>query len=313
MFPKAFPFRLPAPLRQRLATRNNGQEAAPPLLLRLITGRVPKKPIEPDQGKTYVFIISTGRTGTTYLANYLSRHHDTYAVHEPKPSWRLRMWSIARLENQLSDEYLYRVYTKLRAKRFRNVQESIYVESNPALKGFALSLAKHMPNAYIIHVVRDPRDSLVSGINYGALRFKKRMMASLTPYWHMHPLGLRRQKDLVINKIARSWLVTNKHIRESQDYSGHYMCVRFEDLFDGNSRLDEVLDFIGIEPQTQPISQSSQNGLNKNASKYNDIDPWQHWSPDFAQRIHDIVGEAMEEYGYGREPEWLNKLTESRD
>lgn len=286
----------------------NNEKDTKPLFLRLITGVIPKETPVLDKSKKYIFILSTGRTGTTYIANYLANYKGVYSVHEPKPSWRLRMWSMARLENNIDDNYLYRIFAKLRKRRINEVNEKIYVESNPSLKGFCIGIAKNMSNAYIIHIVRDPRDSVASGVNYGALRLKKRLMISLVPYWHLHPLKLLNQKKSIPEKIARSWLLTNNHINKSREYTDNYIQIKFEDLFNDADKMKEVINFIGI--QQEYIEEKSINSIqkSKNASKYNDIKNWMNWSPDFAKQIYAIVGKTMKDCGYGQEKEWLEKI-----
>lgn len=281
-----------------------------PLLLRLITGKLRKETPTVDQSKKYVFILSTGRTGTKYIASYLAGYKNVYSVHEPKPSWRLRMWTMAKLENKINDDYLYKIFVKIRGKRLATVNEDVYVESNPALSGFAVALAKNMPNVYIVHIVRDPRERVTSSINNGALRTKKRLMISLMPYWHLRPLKLVDQKSSTIKKIAKLWPLINNHLKAASSYTDKYTCIRFEDLFSDPSKMEELVNFIGIEKKDLIREKDNSAKTNKNASRYNDIEPWQNWSPYFAMEINSIIGSGtMRDYGYGQEEEWKAKIT----
>ena len=43
-----------------------------------------------------IFVLSTGRTGTKFLAEYFNNNYpDITALHEPKPSYLLRLMSNA--------------------------------------------------------------------------------------------------------------------------------------------------------------------------------------------------------------------------
>lgn len=281
-----------------------------PLFLRLITGKLPKEFLALDESKKYVFILSTGRTGTTYIANYFANYENVYSVHEPKPSWRLRMWSMASLEKNIDTDYLYKIFAKLRKRKTDKIREKIYIESNPFLKGFAVCLAKNIPNISIIHIVRDPRDSITSSINNGTLRLKKRLVMSLIPYWHLRPIKPFAKKNVIIKKIARAWLLTNSHINESGNYADNYMRIRFEDLFHDTEKMKELVNFIGMEEEYIEETKTNFSKKSRNASKYNDIQNWKNWSPSFAKQIDAVLGETMKEYGYGEEKEWQSKINE---
>jgi hypothetical protein len=286
----------------------NNNETFKPFLLRLITRITPTEAPILDASKKYVFILSTGRTGTKYIADYLSEYKDVYAVHEPKPSKRLRLWSMARLERNINDDYLYKVFLKFRKKKINTVNEKIYIESNPFLSGFATSIAMNMPNAYIIHIVRDPRDRVTSSINNGELRIKKRLMISLVPYWHLRPLRLFGQTSSSIEKITKLWPLMNNHIAKASEHTNNYICIKFEDLFNNEDKMKELVDFIGINEKYIKEELTGAYKTNKNASKYNDLTSWKQWSSSFAKKIDEIVGNTMEDYGYGKEKEWKAKV-----
>jgi hypothetical protein len=286
----------------------NNNETFKPFLLRLITRITPKEAPILDASKKYVFILSTGRTGTKYIADYLSEYKDVYAVHEPKPSKRLRLWSMARLERNINDDYLYKVFLKFRKKKINTVNEKIYIESNPFLSGFATSIAMNMPNAYIIHIVRDPRDRVTSSINNGALRIKKRLMISLVPYWHLRPLRLFGQKSSSIEKVTKLWPLMNNHIAKASEHTNNYICIKFEDLFNNEDKMKELVDFIGINEKYIKEELTGTYKTSKNASKYNDLTSWKQWSSSFAKKVDAIVGNTMEDYGYGKEKEWKAKV-----
>ena len=61
------------------------------------------------------FILSTGRTGTQFLAKRLNDEPQVYAVHEPKPSRRLRLWTVAFFEGHINNTEMRDVLSRLRS------------------------------------------------------------------------------------------------------------------------------------------------------------------------------------------------------
>src|SRR5438477_7493912 len=115
-------------------------------------------------GKKFVFIVSSGRTGTKAIAQHLSNcYPDIWARHEPAPSWRLRMGTTRELCGRASREELVGMLVKLRRKMVEEAREGIYVESNPYLSGFIGVLGEVFEDARVVHVVRDARTYVRSG------------------------------------------------------------------------------------------------------------------------------------------------------
>src|SRR5436305_6566636 len=106
-------------------------------------------------GKKFVFIVSSGRTGTKAIAQHLSRcYPQVWAAHEPAPSWRLRMGTTRALCGRTHRDELKAMLAKLRRGMVQRVQQAIYVESNPYLSGFIEVLGEVFDGASVVHVVR---------------------------------------------------------------------------------------------------------------------------------------------------------------
>ena len=82
-------------------------------------------------------ILSTGWTGTMALAHYFDASYDQVkALHEPKPSRRLRLASNRYLYGQLSKSNLAQQLIRSQRRLFRDISEPFYIESNGFLHGF---------------------------------------------------------------------------------------------------------------------------------------------------------------------------------
>ena len=129
-------------------------------------------------GKKFIFIVSSGRTGTKAIAQHLSRcYPNVWAAHEPSPSWRLRMATTRALCGKASREELRSMLVRLRGDLVGRAAQRIYVESNPYLSGFVEVLGEVFEDARVVHVVRDPRTYVRSGVNFGAFSGLKKLAA----------------------------------------------------------------------------------------------------------------------------------------
>ena len=131
-------------------------------------------------GKKFIFIVSSGRTGTKAIAQHLSRcYPQVFAAHEPAPSWRLRMGTTRSLCGNATRDDLREMLVRLRKGLVGRVEREIYVESNPFLSGFIEVLGEVFEGASVVHVVRDARTYVRSGVNFGAFRGMKKMREHL--------------------------------------------------------------------------------------------------------------------------------------
>src|SRR3954452_8876892 len=88
-------------------------------------------------GKKFIFIVSSGRTGTKAIAQHLSRcYPQVWAEHEPAPSWRLRMGTSRALCGKVTRDELKEMLVRLRRGLVERADRAVYIESNPYLSGF---------------------------------------------------------------------------------------------------------------------------------------------------------------------------------
>lgn len=280
------------------------------VLATLRTSSHPVRPTKHEAVKTAntkpVFILSTGRTGTNYLAKFFDSAPNTTGVHEPKPSRRLKMWSNARLAEHVSDKQMADVIIKFRQNKIRSINDGYYIESNPFLVGFAPVLDKVFPNSHTVQVVRDPREYVRSAINHGATKGLKKLLNKHLPYWHLKIDPSYKIHDPVdpVQRFSIYWLCINEFLINACENKENYHLVKFEDLFGADKRnLEGLAKDMGVEVQNIDTTPA-------NKSRYKVAESWHEWSREDCVILHRICSPLMQKLGYGKEPEWRKIVNE---
>lgn len=192
-----------------------------------------------------VFILSTGRAGSMFVAELLALASRLVAVHEPRPT--LEYHSGFALRNQGRAEVLDRM---IEAARMETILEAfiagrIYVESNQCLTFFAPSLVRLFASAKFVHLVRHPGDFVASAARKGwyendSLWEAGRARPLDEPAWN----GWGR-----IERLGWLWDFTNRYIRDvlSGLPASRTMVCRFEDLLADDAVVRALFAFCGAD------------------------------------------------------------------
>jgi len=160
-----------------------------------------------------------------------------------------------------------------------------WVEKTPYNEFYADDIYALWPEAYCIHIVRDPRD------NY-------------TTYYRKH-------QTLEIEKFALGWNASLKVGLHNQNRFGskRYLILRYEDLTqDPGGQISLIVDFLGIRDD-KSLRLPSRGGVawqgnSMFGDKFTDISkkPLERWkqylSPQDAGRIEVLCGSLMKKMGY---------------
>ncbi len=184
-------------------------------------------------------IIGCARSGTSILGELVAAHPDVRYLHEAHEIWR-KAGSGEDGSHRLTAEHATpRVVRRIR-KRFERERGDarLLVEKCPRNTLRVPFIRAVLPEAKIIHIVRDGRDvscSLMPGIGGDQWR-------------HLKPPGWR---DLLAHehgavRCARAWRTIVEIALE--DLSGvPHLCVRYEDLVDDPRRVArQVIGFLGL-------------------------------------------------------------------
>jgi hypothetical protein len=254
-----------------------------------------------------VLIVSSGRTGTQFLARYFDANYPrVVGRHEPKPRYRVRIAANAHAAGALSRE---RTRTLLSRRSPRHVDcegADLYVESNPFLWGAIDVFDDVFDRPTIVHVVRDPRDQVRSSLNHGTASGLKAVANRCIPYWYPKLAGAPRPSDWV-GRAAELWVVVNARLSEYGPRCADYFFVRYEELFDeSNSGLRALcerlrLPFAGAGSPVDPAERI-------NRARGHALPGWSEWSDDDCITLQRIAGDLMQRYGYGGEPAWKRRV-----
>ncbi len=254
------------------------------------------------------FILSTGRTGTKFLATYFNANFDSVtALHEPHLSYHLRATANAYVSGAINRERLHQL---LRGARRRHIKQAqpFYIESNPWLWGFFDALVELEPQPTIIHVVRDPRTYVRSTIRHGNRQGIKRAANVIVPYWYV-PIKqvLAGRPQTPISRFAAKWRLVNQYlIDRGQAYPGYYR-VKFEQLFDEHETgVQQVCNAFDLPYPGASATISTNNRINR--GKLKDLGHWSDWPAAWQQELHTICSPLMQELNYGTEPEWIDAI-----
>jgi hypothetical protein len=112
-----------------------------------------------------IFTITTGRSGTDYLARVLGLFARVHAEHEPKPTFA-SAWRTVLARPETAREF----WLEHKLPRIARTRSPIYAEtSHLACKGFLESLVELGARPTLIHLVREPRAVALSLLALGTV------------------------------------------------------------------------------------------------------------------------------------------------
>lgn len=254
-------------------------------------------------------IVSTGRTGTKFLANYFSENHSgIYSVHEPYPD--LFELSMAKFRGNRSIYSFQKQFQICRYKQYKKAKitnKKIYLESNSNLAFLLPEAIELFKNPKIVFVTRDIKSYIISAYNkspdnsnqnffYGENDHRKR----ITPH-DVNDLESSRKWEGWdrLEKLAWYWSYCNDYILSNLKSYPCYQ-VKFEDLFGDNklAEMEKLSKYIGLSDNAESHikKESLSEKRNRNSAKLlEDID---HISHKLKKSIETLTKDTRERLGY---------------
>lgn len=250
-------------------------------------------------GINTVFIVSTGRTGTKFFARFFAGIKGIHAVHEPRPNLLKYALAYAQGKRSFDDASKFLEWSRrAAAKDTRRRACSTYIESNNRLFSLLKPLRTVFPDARIVHIVRDGRDYVKSGMArrwYTKRDYKKREHAHMFPG---DPYLSEWDTMTRFEKICWRWQKKDGFItRDFDDIDGPKLRVTFEDIFNDPERkgLYEITRFLGIEDSitSKQVEQIGDRQINANTAFEERIDSWSDWDDRLRMSFDRIAGAHM--------------------
>ena len=196
-----------------------------------------------------VFVLSTGRVGSQTIAALLSLGKGLSVYHEPQP-YLFGLSKLCFAENIGSDNPIVKeAFLTTRRELISRAWYlgDTYIETSPQATFLAPVISEAMPKSKFIHIVREPTDVIMSGVN------RKWFDGNKNDIWRIHPGENDKwnwESMNVIEKNAWLWAETNKWIvgfMRSLDDS-RKMTVRSCDIFSGDKdTITKLYEFVGSE------------------------------------------------------------------
>lgn len=267
------------------------------------------------------FIISTGRTGTKFLAEFLSSaFRKVDARHEPRPD--LFDIGTAYIRSQIPFREALASLRTARQQICRDLHSNgiqFYIEANNNLAYLIPVLRAHFKDCKVIHIVRDGRDFVRSSYsktvtpvaNNGKTALfmtpedrRRRLQAIDLPH---DPYRKRWSSITRFERLCWYWVKKDSLILDSIEGDSRAITVKFEDVFDGASGfpgMREIIEFLGLEANLS-ITQDDFMDLMKlksNKTKRHLLPKWEDWSNEQIEQFTTIAGSHMQRHNYELHP-----------
>uniref|UniRef100_A4XTG3 Sulfotransferase family protein n=1 Tax=Ectopseudomonas mendocina (strain ymp) TaxID=399739 RepID=A4XTG3_ECTM1 len=188
-----------------------------------------------------LFLITPGRSGTKSLIEYCKKNATMYSVHAPLP-W-LASTGYVYHQGKLSDEAAFAAFYAARETYLKAAFERDLVFFDGDCKNLPLTpvIARYMPNAKFLHVVRNPRSFIKSGLARGYYSNK-------SPEMWGH-LSAPETLDGQIDKIAYFWNEANLIGERMKSDLGpqRVHTIIADEMFDEQKIILSAFDAVGLD------------------------------------------------------------------
>lgn len=235
------------------------------------------------------FVVSTGYSGTTSIAELLRRSPDCVCPHEPEP--RL----IAEATQYAYGKYPHaQMVDLLRQTRPETVDGKIYGESSNKLSHVIPALHEAFPKAKFVWLIRDARSVLMTHMARGSLHPLK-----MSNIWQVNFI----RADAVGEMSTEQWDGLSRfekccwrydHINRVIDTQLNqlgcdYMFIKLEEL---DQQQDALFNFLGLRPPQDGLDELPRLNVSKPIYKR----PWQSWSAEDRASFVEYCGTAMDKW-----------------
>lgn len=238
-----------------------------------------------------------------------------------KTCYSLRALNIARQSGNITDSQIIIYLKQLRIGILENLKSGIYLEANAQVRGLIDLLPSAFPNSRIVYIIRDPRFWVQSRMNMTISFYSRCDVMSwfknsrLKPYhFEGDSYEKRWRKMSQFEKLCWAWSRETSYSLECIRKTDTVKVIRFEDLFHEKTRdetFTQMLQFITTFPNGFKANWQYKPALlskKVHSTAKGKFPEWTKWSDDRVKQVYRHCRGLMEQFNYGIEPEWQDKI-----
>jgi tetratricopeptide (TPR) repeat protein/glycosyltransferase involved in cell wall biosynthesis len=241
------------------------------------------------------FVLSTGRCGVYTLSQILSMSKKVRIQHGPNPiigEESLLAWWGDENKSNIFKQKLFPLISSAMGNGL------IYGEATPTLTPFADVIARELPNAKFLVLVRNPYHFVQSAVKQNYYQGHPEDFLRLQPSKNSEFFSTWKSLSQ-IEKICWLWTETYRWILEvlSQVDKERFLIVRFEEIQSRSLKIKEIFEFLAIdeyyEKQVEKIL-----ALHLNSQSYGRFPISDIWSHEIRNIINTTCGALAKRLGY---------------
>jgi hypothetical protein len=235
--------------------------------------------------------------------------------------YSLRILNINRRSGKMEDLQIIEYLRHLRLKVLNNLKTAIFAEANAQYRGIIDLLSLAFPDSKTVYIIRDPRFWINSWINMTIPLYSRLDISSwfkstrLTPF-HIKddPYQVKWKTMTHFEKLCWVWARENSYALECARKTDAAKVFRYEDLFGEQTRDDtftQMLKFMTRFPSGFVAKWTYKPELLRqkvHSTSERKFPKWTEWSSEKAKLLDRHGRVLMDQFDYGKEPEWLEKI-----
>jgi hypothetical protein len=262
------------------------------------------------QGLNTAFIVSSGRTGTKFMADFFAANfNDVTSTHEPAPDF-FAIGTKKFIEKRPPQRTQQSIFNARAAviEIAKTTRCSHYIESNPNLVYILSDIDVVFPESKFVYIVRDPADTVRSmfskspdnsgvALFYAATDKRRRLTAKdlEDDPWHSQWHTFNR-----FQRICWYWQFANEQAIKFCLDNPRCLTVKYEDIFGSNSvnTLDQITHFLGLQSQQKGTFSKESTRERKNTNPEVLLEKIDKWSQEQKRQFNNILGNTRNKLGY---------------
>lgn len=263
-----------------------------------------------------VFVVSTGRAGSSMIAQALRIHPRVLALHEPHP--RLRREAYWAWSGKRDARWLR---ARLELKRGSLVEQTlangfVYLESAHYCSHLIVPLRELFPAAKFVFLHRDGREFVCSGLERAWYRGKEESALAHVVRFARDRLGLDLGKAgwdhrlappkplrTRAERIAWLWAEINRSIERGLATVPERDVFRLPLAALSLDSLRALTRFIGVDADEPMLREMMAVAVERpNRTRSRSVPAFEHWPLEQQQRFFRIAGPMMKRLGYPSSP-----------